>query len=452
MKYLSIALIGLLPWASMAQNGDKRGEQQAPLPEHLVLPPSPPLSPEDALASFTLPPEFGIELVASEPLVGDPVAMEFDPDGRIWVVEMRGYMPNINGTDEDKPVGRVVVLEDTDADGRMDKSTVFLDKLVMPRAIALIDGGVVVAEPPRLWFCKDTNGDLKCDERSEIANDYATQNDPKHGARSNPEHASNGLMWAMDNWIYSANHDVQFRYEGGHWIRQATYSRGQWGISQDNAGRIYFNSNSDQLRGDVVPAAYLTRNPDFTNARGAGVRLASSQEVWPSRINPGVNRGYRPGTLREDGRLRKYTGACGPVIYRGNQFPASYLGNAFVCEPTGNMVRRNLITEKHGSLEATNAYHEMEFLTSSDERFRPVNAFNGPDGTLYIVDFYRGLIQHRIYLTSFLRGQIEDRGLQEPIGLGRIYRVYHRGKDRQSAPTMSSMNSAELAAQLSHPN
>ena len=452
MKYLSIALIGLLPWATMAQNGDKRGEQQAPLPEHLVLPPSPPLSPEDALASFTLPPEFGIELVASEPLVGDPVAMEFDPDGRIWVVEMRGYMPNINGTDEDKPVGRVVVLEDTDADGRMDKSTVFLDKLVMPRAIALIDGGVVVAEPPRLWFCKDTNGDLKCDERSEIANDYATQNDPKHGARSNPEHASNGLMWAMDNWIYSANHDVQFRYEGGHWIRQATYSRGQWGISQDNAGRIYFNSNSDQLRGDVVPAAYLTRNPHFTNARGAGVRLASSQEVWPSRINPGVNRGYRPGTLREDGRLHKYTGACGPVIYRGNQFPASYLGNAFVCEPTGNMVRRNLITEKHGSLEANNAYHEMEFLTSSDERFRPVNAFNGPDGTLYIVDFYRGLIQHRIYLTSFLRGQIEDRGLQEPIGLGRIYRVYHRGKDRQTAPAMSSMNSAELAAQLSHPN
>ena len=97
MKVLSIALIGLLPWCAYAQNGDKKGESQAPLPDHLVLPPSPPLSPEDALASFKLPPEFGIELVAAEPLVGDPVAMQFDPDGRIWVVEMRGYMPNIEG-------------------------------------------------------------------------------------------------------------------------------------------------------------------------------------------------------------------------------------------------------------------------------------------------------------------------------------------------------------------
>ena len=220
--------------------GTKRRIPSAPSGPSCASPPSPPLSPEDALASFKLPPEFGIELVAAEPLVGDPVAMQFDPDGRIWVVEMRGYMPNIEGTGEDKPVGQVVVLEDTNGDGRMDQSTVFLDNLVMPRAIALIDDGVVIAEPPRLWFCKDTDGDLKCDERTEIANDYATQNDPKHGMRSNPEHASNGLMWAMDNWIYSANHDVQFRYEGGEWMRQATHSRGQWGISQDNYGRIYY--------------------------------------------------------------------------------------------------------------------------------------------------------------------------------------------------------------------
>ena len=286
MKVLSIALIGLLPWCAYAQNGDKKENPKRPFRTILSLtPPSPPLSPEDALASFKLPPEFGIELVAAEPLVGDPVAMQFDPDGRIWVVEMRGYMPNIEGTGEDKPVGQVVVLEDTNGDGRMDQSTVFLDNLVMPRAIALIDDGVVIAEPPRLWFCKDTNGDLKCDERTEIANDYATQNDPKHGMRSNPEHASNGLMWAMDNWIYSANHDVQFRYEGGEWMRQATHSRGQWGISQDNYGRIYYNSNSDQLRGDILPAAYLKRNPHLSGAKGAGVRLASSQEVWPARIN-----------------------------------------------------------------------------------------------------------------------------------------------------------------------
>lgn len=452
MKFIAITLISALPWIAMAQNGDKAGENQAPLPDHLKLPPSPPLTPEDALASFKLPPEFDIQLVASEPLVGDPVAMEFDPDGRIWVVEMRGYMPNIEGTNEDQPVGRIVVLEDTDQDGKMDKSTVFLDRLVMPRAIALIDGGVVVAEPPRLWYCKDTDGDLKCDERTEIADDYATQNDPKHGMRSNPEHASNGLMWALDNWIYSANHTTQFRYTGGEWQREQTHSRGQWGISQDNFGRIIYNSNSDQLRGDLLPAAYLGRNKNYRGARGASVRIAKDQTVWPSRINPGVNRGYRRGTLREDGTLARYTGACGPVIYRGNQFPSEYVGNAFVCEPAGNFVRRNILTESNGILDAKNAYHEMEFLTSTDERFRPVNAYNGPDGALYIVDLYRGLIQHRIYLTSFLRKQIEDRGLYEPIGLGRIYKVVYKGKDAVSSAKMSNMSPSELAQQFKHPN
>lgn len=436
----------------MAQNGDKAGETQAPLPDHLKLPPSPPLTPEDALASFKLPPEFDIQLVAAEPLIGDPVAMEFDQDGRIWVVEMRGYMPNIQGTNESDPVGRIVVLEDTDNDGSMDKSTVFLDGLVMPRALALIDGGVVIAEPPRLWFCKDLDGDLKCDERTEIADDYATQNDPKHGLRSNPEHASNGLMWAMDNWIYSANHSIQFRYQSGEWMREDTHSRGQWGISQDNFGRIFYNSNSDQLRADLLPAHYLRRNGNYQSPIGRSVRIARDQTVWPSRINPGVNRGYRKGTLREDGTLARYTGACGPVVYRGNQFPPEYIGNAFICEPTGNFVRRNIITESHGILNANNAYHEMEFLTSTDERFRPVNAYNGPDGALYIVDLYRGLIQHRIYLTSFLRQQIEDRGLYEPIGLGRIYKVTYKGKDAVPSEKMSGMSSTELAQQLNHSN
>jgi len=452
MKFSIILLISMLPCIAMAQSGDKAGEAQAPLPEHLRLPASPPLTPTDALASFQLPPEFEIELVVSEPLIGDPVAMEFDPDGRIWVVEMRGYMPNIQGTDEDAPVGRIVVLEDENNDGQMDKSTVFLDNLVMPRAIALIDGGLVVAEPPRLWFCKDLDGDLKCDEKIEIAGDYATQNDPKHGLRSNPEHASNGLMWALDNWIYSANHTTRFRYSKGAWDREQTHSRGQWGISQDDYGRVFYNSNSDQLRGDLIPSEYLKRNSNYRDARGASVRLAKDQSVWPARINPGVNRGYRKGTLREDGKLARYTGACGPVIYRGNQFPSEYVGNAFVCEPTGNFVRRNILNESQGAINAVNAYDRMEFLTSTDERFRPVNAYNGPDGSLYVVDFYRGLIQHRIYLTSFLRKQIEDRGLYEPIGLGRIYRVTYKGKDAKQSPAMSSMSSSKLAKQLGHLN
>ena len=132
-------------------------------------------------------------------MVQHPVAMTFAPDGRLWVVEMRGYMPDVDGTGEGKPNGRISVLEDIDGDGRMDKSTVFLDGLVLPRAIGLVRDGALVAVPPNLLFCRDTNGDGVSDQRRVIAEDY--------GIRGNPEHQANGLLYGLDNWIYSANYD-----------------------------------------------------------------------------------------------------------------------------------------------------------------------------------------------------------------------------------------------------
>ena len=416
------------------------------------VPPAPVLSPWEALESFTVPEGFRVELVASEPLLGDPVEIEFDADGRLWVVEMRGYMPNIDGTNETDPVGRIVVLEDDNGDGRMDRSTVFLDELVMPRALAVLKDGVLVAEPPKLWLCQDLDGDLRCDERTLLAEDYAPQNDPKLGMKSNPEHASNGLLWAMDNWIYSANHTTRFRYLGGKFEREPTVFRGQWGISQGNYGRLFYNSNSDHFRGDLVPSHYLARNENIIGLRGANVRINPDQTVWPGRITTGVNRGYRRGVLREDGTLSRYTGACGTLIYRGSNFPEEFLGDGFICEPTGNFIRRNKVVERDGILSAHNAYDRSEFLTSTDERFRPVNLINGPDGGLYIVDLYRGLIQHRLYLTSFLRKQIEERNLHEPIGLGRIYRVVYEGTERASVPKLREASNDRLVAELSHPD
>ncbi len=439
----------------LGQEGDRKdpkGMVQQEIWKRFEVPPSPVLSPEQALESFTLPDGFRIELVASEPLVGDPVEIEFDPDGRLWVVEMRSYMPDIDGANETDPVGRIVVLEDGDGDGRMDRHTVFLDQLVMPRAIAILQDGVLVAEPPRLWLCKDLDGDLKCDERILLDEDYASQNDPKLGTKSNPEHASNGLLWAMDNWIYSANHTVRFRYLGGKFERQETIFRGQWGISQDNYGRLFYNSNSDHFRGDLIPSHYLARNSNMFGLAGANVRVNPDQTVWPGRITPGVNRGYRPNVLRPDGTLSRYTGACGTLIYRGSQFPAGFLGDGFVCEPTGNLIRRNKVQEIDGIVSAANAYHQSEFMTSTDERFRPVNLINGPDGCLYVVDLYRGLIQHRLYLTTFLRKQTEERKLDAPIGLGRIYRIVHDGAAKRRSPSMSGMDSVDLVAELKDPD
>ncbi len=451
-RILSLLLLTALTlFAQQGDKGDKGGENQKPLVSRAKIPPAPVVPPAEALKTFKLAPGFRIELVASEPLVHDPVQIAFDPDGRLWVLEMSGFMPNADGKGESEKVGKVVMLEDVDGDGTMDRRTVFLDGLVMPRAFALVADGVLVAEPPKLWFYKNDGG--KAGSRVEVAGDYATVADPKLGVRANPEHAANGLLWALDNWIYSANHTTRFRLVDGEWQRQPTIFRGQWGIAQDDFGRLVYNSNSDQLRMDLVPSAYLSRNPFLRGAAGVNVSPVKDQAVWPIRMNPGVNRGYRPGQLRtNDWTLATYTAACGPVIYRGDNFPADCEGNAFICEPSGNLIRRSILTEAGGVITARNAYDQTEFLPSTDERFRPINLNTGPDGALYVVDFYHGIIQHRVFLTSYLRQQAEDRGLDKPTGLGRIYRVVHEGKRPGSKPQLAQATPEELVKHLSHPN
>ena len=449
MTTLKVLLRGLLiaMWCvplARAQQGDKKGEvQMARVPKEKI-PPAPPLSPEEALKTFKLAPGFRIELVACEPMVELPILAQFDADGRMWVVEMRGFMPNVDGVGEQEPVGRVSILEDTDGDGRMDQRTIFLDGLVMPRALALVRGGALVAEPPHLWFCRDTNGDGKCDEKIEIASDY--------GSQARPEHTANGLVLARDNWIYSLYHTNRYRVANGKWVREPTLNRVQWGLAQDDFGRLFYTSNSDILRGDLIPSHYLNKRGLTTKLNGLAAKIVGDQSVWPIRVNPGINRGYRPNELRAYGTLATVTAACGTCIYRGDNFPEECRGNAFVCEPSGNVVKRNVMSEKDGVVTATNAYEKAEFLASSDERFRPVNACTGPDGALYIVDMYHGILQHRIYVTSYLRKQIEDRGLDQPQTQGRIYRVVHESKKPGPKPSLSTASSANLVNHLSHAN
>ena len=444
------AIIGLSAISVLGQNGDKAGEVQAPLVADSLIPPAPVLSPADAQRAFRLQPGFRIELVASEPLVKQPVEIQFDGDGRLWVLEMQGYMQNPDGIGEDQPVGTVSYLEDLDGDGKMDKRTEFADKLIMPRSMLVMKDGVLIAEPPRLWYYPMKDG--KAGNRIEIANDYAKEADARQGTRSNPEHSANSLLWAMDNWIYSANYTFRFRRINGEWKREPTVFRGQWGLSQDDFGRLVYNSNSDQYRMDLLPSAYMSRNPNYRTTAGLNVDPVKNQNVWPIRVTPGVNRGYQQGMLR-DGKLAKFTAACSPLIYRGSTFPTEYYGNAFVCEPSANLIKRNILTEKNGEITGRHAYDNDEFLASMDERFRPVNLNNGPDGNLYIVDLYHGIIQHRVFLTSYLRKQSESRGLEKPNGLGRIWRVVPDGfKPSAKPPLMSKSSPSELVEALSNPN
>jgi len=449
-RFFAAAFACLMLAQAHAQQGDKKGEAQAARIPKEKIPPSPPLAPEDALKSFKLQPGFRAELVACEPMVESPTVLQFDPDGRLWVVEMRGFMPNPDGIGETNATGRISILEDADGDGRMDRKKVFLDGLVMPRALLLVRGGALVCEPPSLWFYP--NEDDRAGARVLVADDFAKDADPRLGARMNPEHSGNSLLLAMDNWIYSLYHPFRYRFADGRWRREPVPQRAQWGLSQDDFGRLFYTSNSDQLRGDLVPSHYFGSRPGKSKFPGIGVQIAKDQSVWPIRINPGVNRGYQPDTLREDGTLAKFTAACGTCIYRGDLFPPEFQGNAFICEPSANVIRRNILAGQDGLVTARNAYDKAEFMASTDELFRPVNLANGPDGALYIADMYHGIIQHRFFLTSYLRQQAEDRGLDKVIDKGRIWRVVPEGKKARTEPALSKASTVELVKALSHPN
>lgn len=405
---------------------------------------SPAMSPEEELATFQIEEGFKIQLVASEPMVQDPIVLTFDEDGRLWVVEMRGFMTDIEGSEEELPIGRISVLEDEDGDGEMDKSTIYLDSLVMPRALGLIKGGALVAENNALWLTQDLDGDLKADTKVLFDSTYS-----QNGI---PEHSDNGLLRAMDNWYYSAKSKLRYRQVNGEWIRDSTEARGQWGISQDDEGRLYYNYNWSQLHSDLVPANYLSRNSNHTPSTGIDHGLTIDRKIFPIRSNPAVNRGYIPGTLDEQGRLLEFTAACSPLVFRSSLFPEEYYQNVFVCEPSGNLIKRNVVKEEGAILMAHDPNPGKEFLASTDERFRPTHTTIGPDGAMYVADMYRGLIQHGSYVTPYLKEQTIDRGLVLPVHLGRIWRIVPEDWTPKKSPKMTSMSSEELITLLGHEN
>ena len=437
------SLVLALSTTTHAQQGDRRGEDQPALPESFDRPPSPARTAQEELESFRLPPGFKIELVACEPLVEDPVAMCFDASGRLWVVEMRGYMNDIDGSDETRPVGRIVVLIDDDHDGRMDRSVAFLENLVLPRAITPTHDGILFVEPPHLVHARDLDGDLRADEAHVLASGF--------GGIENPEHAGNGLAWGIDGWLECSQHP--FRYRISDQARaihmQQVRPHGQWGVAIDDMGRCWYSPNSEPLLVDLIPKHYAARNEHQDGFSGVGVAVASSRRVRPVMRTPGVNRGYQRNVLDDSGRLTSFTGACGPGVYRDDLLGKDVHGDIFVCEVAGNLIKRFDITERDdGTIVANPVDDPIEFLTSSDERFRPVQTMTGPDGALYICDMYRGIIQHRIYMTTFLRRQIESRGLERPASLGRIWRVVPEDGEVRPVIDLTALDDEELVTHL----
>ncbi len=411
--FLSYILIGVVLANSSCNPSETRTSIKADSATiYLSIPESPVLSAEEALNTFVLEKEFSIEIVASDPLISDPVAIDFDEKGRIWVVELNGYMPNLEGSGEDIPNGKIKILSDENGDGKMDKSSVFLDSLVLPRALRLVYNGLLWAEPPNLFF-------------SEIVNDKPVNTiliDSAYAVGGNVEHQPNGLLVGMDNWIYSAKSSKRYKRKKGVWLIENTEFRGQWGITMDSYGRLLYNDNSNQLRGDYYSPGIVS-SANLSSALGIGIQVVEDQRVYPSRPNTGINRGYLPDMLDDSLRLARFTAASGPVVFRSNNWGDDFNGNAFVPEPAGNLIKRNILKDSVLGLNGKQAYKKKEFLTSTDERFRPVNLNVSLDGNLYVVDFYRGLIQHKTYVSEYLKTEVERRKLDSPVGLGRIYRI-----------------------------
>ena len=424
----------------------------------------PPYDPDVALSTFQLEEGFRIELFASEPLIADPVAMEFDEQGRVYVVEMPGYPMNA------EPVGRIRLLEDTDGDGYPDESQIFADDLVLPTGVMRWKRGILVTAAPDIIYFEDSDGDGIADIRDVLLTGFAF---------TNPQHTVNSPIYGLDNWIYLAHEGSTraiifpdefgdpgsaIRYADGRESPQLDPTRrgvrfqpdrngleylsgrSQFGHTFDEWGRYFTVDNSNHARQEVIGARYLARN-DFLMLPSAMVNASdhgSAARVFPISENPRVE------LLTEFGQ---FTSACGLTRYLGGVFPDEYRRASFVAEPVHNLVHVDFWSEEGATSVARRGRENIEFLASTDGWFRPVNFYVGPDGALYLVDYYRESIEHPEWMSSEHHHDSPD--LYTGTERGRIFRLVPDIDDPPPPPgrlSLAESSTRELVAHLSHPN
>jgi putative membrane-bound dehydrogenase-like protein len=414
-----------------------------------------PRSPREELAAFELAdPALTIELVAAEPEVTSPVAITWDEDGRLYVAEMIDYPLG-------PAQGRIRRLEDRDKDGRYEQATVFADALPYPNGVLPCFGGLLVTGAPDIWFFRDLDEDGRADERIKVLTGFG---------EGNPQLRVNGLAWGLDNMIYAANgrsdgevrapgdppqrsvsirqRDVRFRLtqRPGSLIRasaEAIAGLSQFGLAHDDWGNRFPSWNTVPLRHVVLEHRSLERNPFLAEASLVASVLDPSDGGRIYAISPAQARFNRES-------VAFFNASCGPAIERGDALPASYHGNAFVCEPLTNLVHRRLLVPAGVTFVARRAEQGREFLASRDPAFRPVNLATGPDGALYVVDMYRELVEHPAFVPEPARGAVDFRRWHDR---GRIWRVRPESPTPPARvlPGLSRASLRELVDLLGHP-
>lgn len=409
-------------------------------------------SPAEALATIKTKPNLVVELVAAEPLVVDPVAIDFGLDGRLWVVEMNDYPSGLDG--QGKPGGRVKLLTDENGDGKYDRASTFLTDLPFPTGLMAWRNGVLVCAAPDIIYAEDTDGDGKADLVKKLYSGFATHN---FQARVN------GLSYGMDNWVYGSSglfggkitsaltgktvdvsgRDFRFQPDTGEFEPAGGLS--QQGRIQDDFGHWFGNDNSTLLWQYPLPDSYVRRNANFTPSNS---RTYPPKDTDPNQLYPISHTLQR---FNDPAHANHTTSACGPGLYRDELLGAEFVGNAFVCEPVHNLVRRLVITPDGATFAARKAGDEQtsEFLASTDNWFRPVQVRTGPDGALWVVDMYRFVIEHPRWITPERLAELDPRAGAD---MGRIYRVYPRGEKPRPIQNLAKLKSAELAAALDSPN
>jgi glucose/arabinose dehydrogenase/mono/diheme cytochrome c family protein len=442
LKHLSIVFSICL--ATACNNQNHRETPEPVKPEIIQNPSSAFRSPEETMTSVNLPEGYKLELVASEEMLNEPVAIAWDGNGKMYVAEMCTYMQDVDGTGTKEPLGKILLLEDTDNDGKMDKRTVYIDSLVLPRMILPLDDRLLVNETYTydLWSYKDTNGDGVADEKKLLY-------DEDQADTRNLEHQASGLIWNVDNWIYNSRNPVRFQFKNDKILVDSLLDapQGQWGLTHDDFGRLYYSS-----AGGEVAALGFQQNPAYGAFELEDQLMDDFDATWPIIATPDVQGGYE--RLRADSTLNHFTASCGQVIFQGDHLPEDMRGDLFICEPVGRLIRRATVINRDGQIFLKSAYHQKEFLSSSDMNFRPVNMATGPDGSLYIVDMYRGIIQESNWTRegSFLRPVIVREKLDKNIGRGRIYRLVYEGDKGGPRPQMLNEMPAELVKHLAHRN